>query len=424
MLEVKVPNLAESITEVTLAQWLVEDGEYIEMDQAICEMETDKASQELYAEKAGIVKYIAEEGDDLLIGALICTIDTSAKAPEKKPELVVEKKQTTTSSQEENVPKQKSVTSSQQPIAKNLENATPLATNIASQNNVNTSSIVGTGVNGKITKADVIKAMENGSISVSKGAEILINNQKAFSREESTKKMSRLRKTISKRLVFAKNSTAMLTTFNEVNLAPIKAIRTKYKQAFRDKYDVNLGFMSFFTKACALAMQKFPAVNAYIDEEKGILHYHDYVDVSIAVSTPKGLVVPVIRNAESLSMDEIEKEVKRLALKGRDGKLSMEEMEGGTFSITNGGVFGSMLSTPILNSPQSAILGMHNILERPMAVNGKVVILPMMYLALSYDHRVIDGKESVSFLVAVKNYLENPESMLIGEDPVKFMLGL
>tara|TARA_B110000037_G_scaffold222187_1_gene296023 strand:- start:289 stop:1551 length:1263 start_codon:yes stop_codon:yes gene_type:complete len=420
MLEVKVPNLAESITEVTLAQWLVADGDYIEMDQAICEMETDKASQELYAEKAGIVKFIAEEGDDLPIGGLICTIDTMAKAPEGFTTPVV-KEETPIKTEEKKVAEspKKAVTQSLK-----MENATPLATNIATENNVDTSHIVGTGTNGKITKADIVKAMKNGSISVSQGAEILINNQKIFSRGEETKKMSRLRKTISKRLVFAKNSTAMLTTFNEVNLAPIKAIREKHKQAFREKYDVNLGFMSFFTKACALAMQQFPTVNAYIDEEKGMLIYHDYVDVSIAVSTPKGLVVPVIRNAESLSMNEIEKEVKRLALRGRDGDLTMEEMDGGTFSITNGGVFGSMLSTPILNSPQSAILGMHNILERPMAVNGAVVILPMMYLALSYDHRVIDGKESVSFLVAVKNYLENPETMLIGEDPIKFMLGL
>ena len=424
MLEVKVPNLAESITEVTLAQWLVEDGEYVEMDQALVEMETDKASQELYAEKAGIVKYVAEEGDDLLIGALICTIDTSATAP--KSQKTNSKAQTAEPSKKEVETKaeNKPEAKSQKPEAKNLENATPLATSIAKENNINPSNIVGTGANGKITKSDVITAMENGSISVSQGAEILINNQKQFSREESSKRMSRLRKTISKRLVAAKNQTAMLTTFNEVNLAPIKAIRTKYKQAFRDKYDVNLGFMSFFTKACALAMKKFPAVNAYIDEEKGELIFHDYVDVSIAVSTPKGLVVPVIRNAESLAMHEIEREVKRLALRGRDGDLTMEEMEGGTFSITNGGVFGSMLSTPILNMPQSAILGMHNILERPMAVNGKVVILPMMYLALSYDHRVIDGKESVSFLVTVKNYLENPETMLIGEDPVEFMLGL
>lgn len=420
MLEVKVPNLAESITEVTLAQWLVADGDYVEMDQAICEMETDKASQEIYAEKAGIVKFVAEEGDDLPIGGMICTIDTSAKAPEGKvasEQLAVGSKQPETKSQQP-------AANSQQPEVKSIEHATPLASNIATENKIDTSNLKGTGANGKITKADVIKAMENGSISVSQGAELLINNQKAFSRGESTQKMSRLRKTISKRLVFAKNSTAMLTTFNEVNLAPIQAVRNKYKQAFRDKYNVNLGYMSFFTKACALAMQKFPAVNAYIDEEKGELIFHDYVDVSIAVSTPKGLVVPVIRNAESLSMDEIEKEVKRLALRGRDGDLTMEEMTGGTFSITNGGVFGSMLSTPILNSPQSAILGMHNILERPMAVNGEVVILPMMYLALSYDHRVIDGKESVSFLVTVKNYLENPESMLIGEDPVEFMLGL
>jgi 2-oxoglutarate dehydrogenase E2 component (dihydrolipoamide succinyltransferase) len=419
MLEVRVPNLAESITEVTLAQWLVADGEYVAMDQAICEMETDKASQEIYAEKAGIVKYVANAGDDLEIGALICTIDTSATAPEvKATEKAVEKEVPKAETKVVESVKKEEIKSAK------IENATPLAVNIAKENHIDASKLIGTGQGGKITKADVIKAIENGSISVSQGAEILINHSKAFSREESVQKMSRLRKTISRRLVEAKNSTAMLTTFNEVNLAPIMEIREKHKLAFKDKYNVNLGFMSFFTRACALALQKFPAVNAYIDEEKGELIYHDYVDVSIAVSTPKGLVVPVIRNAESLAMHEIENEVKRLAIKGRDGELTMEEMEGGTFSITNGGVFGSMLSTPILNMPQSAILGMHNILERPMAVNGQVVILPMMYLALSYDHRVIDGKESVSFLVAVKNYLENPETMLIGEDPVAFMLGM
>lgn len=419
-IDVVVPNLAESITEVTLAQWLVADGEYVEMDQAIVEMETDKASQELYAEKAGTVKFVAAEGDDLEIGALICTIDTSAAAPAGKPAAKVEEKAVA-------APKAVAKTEAPKvtaPAATKMENATPLAANIAKENNVNAANIKGTGANGKITKADVIAAIENGSISASQGAEILINNHKAFSREESTQKMSRLRKTISRRLVEAKNSTAMLTTFNEVNLQPIMDIRTKYKQAFRDKYDVNLGFMSFFTKACTLALQKFPAINAYIDEEKGELIFHDFVDVSIAVSTPKGLVVPVIRNAESLSMDGIEKEVKRLAVRGLKGELTMDEMEGGTFSITNGGVFGSMLSTPILNMPQSAILGMHNIIDRPMAVNGQVVILPMMYLALSYDHRVVDGKESVSFLVAVKEYLENPETMLIGEDPVAFMLGM
>ncbi|MGB1019143.1 MAG: 2-oxoglutarate dehydrogenase complex dihydrolipoyllysine-residue succinyltransferase [Chitinophagales bacterium] len=421
MLEVKVPSLAESITEVTLAQWLVEDGEYVEMDQALVEMETDKASQELYAEKAGTVKYVAAEGDDLEIGALICTIDTSAKAPEKKAEPKAEEKKAEAPKAEAKKESPKKETAA---VSSKIENATPLAANIASANNVNAANIKGTGANGKITKADVVAAIENGSISASQGAEILINNHKAFSREETTQKMSRLRKTISRRLVEAKNSTAMLTTFNEVNLKPIMDIRAKYKKDFREKYDVNLGFMSFFTRACALALQKFPAINAYIDEEKGQLIFHDYVDVSIAVSTPKGLVVPVIRNAESLSMDGIEKEVKRLAVRGLKGELTIDEMDGGTFSITNGGVFGSMLSTPILNMPQSAILGMHNIIERPMAVNGEVVILPMMYLALSYDHRVVDGKESVSFLVAVKNYLENPETMLIGEDPVAFMLGM
>lgn len=418
MLEVVVPNVAESITEVTLAQWLVADGEYVKMDQALVEVETDKASQEIYAEKAGIVKRVAAEGDDLEIGALICTIDTSAEAPAETAAPKVEAKKVETPVAAVKTEAAKSVEPAK------LENATPLAASIAKENHVNPANLKGTGANGKITKADVIAAIENGSISASQGAEILINNHKAFSREETTQKMSRIRKTISKRLVEAKNSTAMLTTFNEVNLKPIMDIREKYKIAFKEKYNINLGFMSFFTRACALALQKFPAVNAYIDEEKGELIYHDYVDVSIAVSTPKGLVVPVIRNAESLSMDEIEKEVRRLALRGRDGELTMEEMDGGTFSITNGGVFGSMLSTPILNLPQSAILGMHNILERPMAVNGQVVILPMMYLALSYDHRVIDGKESVSFLVAVKNYLENPETMLLGEDPVAFMLGM
>jgi len=422
MLEVVVPNVAESITEVTLAQWLVADGEYVKMDQALVEVETDKASQEIYAEKAGIVKRVAAEGDDLEIGALICTIDTSAEAPAETEAPKVEAVKTEAKKVE--APKAEVKTLTPKVETGKIENATPLAASIAKENHVNAANIKGTGANGKITKADVIAAIENGSISASQGAEILINNHKAFSREEHTEKMSRLRKTISKRLVEAKNSTAMLTTFNEVNLKPIMDIREQYKIAFKDKYNVNLGFMSFFTRACALALQKFPAVNAYIDEEKGELIFHDFVDVSIAVSTPKGLVVPVIRNAESLSMDEIEKEVKRLALRGRDGELTMDEMSGGTFSITNGGVFGSMLSTPILNMPQSAILGMHNILDRPMAVNGQVVILPMMYLALSYDHRVIDGKESVSFLVAVKNYLENPETMLIGEDPVAFMLGM
>ena len=422
MLEVKVPSLAESITEVTLAQWLVEDGEYVEMDQALVEMETDKASQELYAEKAGTVKYVAAEGDDLEIGALICTIDTSAKAPEKKAEPKAEEKKAEAPKAEakKEAPKQETAA-----VASKIENATPLAANIASANNVNAANIKGTGANGKITKADVVAAIENGSISASQGAEILINNHKAFSREETTQKMSRLRKTISRRLVEAKNSTAMLTTFNEVNLKPIMDIRAKYKKDFREKYDVNLGFMSFFTRACALALQKFPAINAYIDEEKGQLIFHDYVDVSIAVSTPKGLVVPVIRNAESLSMDGIEKEVKRLAVRGLKGELTIDEMDGGTFSITNGGVFGSMLSTPILNMPQSAILGMHNIVQRPVAIDGKVEIRPIMYVALSYDHRIIDGKESVGFLVKVKEMLENPEKMMFGgKDPVEVLLGL
>ncbi|MCB9227594.1 MAG: 2-oxoglutarate dehydrogenase complex dihydrolipoyllysine-residue succinyltransferase [Chitinophagales bacterium] len=429
IIEMKVPNLAESITEVTLAQWLVEDGDYVEMDQAIVEMETDKASQELYAEQSGKIEFVAAEGEDLAIGALICRIDTSAEAPAgstKKEETKVEDKKEPAKEEAKKetkeVPKKEESSNTSTTYAKGFPS--PAAAKIAAEHEVNPAFIVGTGTGGRVTKEDVIKAIENGTATIQQGAVAMLDSGKAFSREERAERLSRLRRTISERLVYAKNSTAMLTTFNEVDMDPILAIRAKYRDTFYKKYGVGIGFMSFFTKACALALQKFPAVNARLDLDGGNIVYHDFVDVSIAVSTPKGLVVPVIRNAESLSMDGIEKEVKRLAVRGRDGELTMEEMTGGTFTITNGGIFGSLLSTPIINPPQSAILGMHKIEERPMVENGKVVVKNMMYLALSYDHRIIDGKESVSFLVQVKDYLENPEKMLLGEDPIDVLLGM
>lgn len=425
IIEMKVPNLAESITEVTLAQWLVQDGDYVEMDQAIVEMETDKASQELYAEKSGKIEFVASEGEDLEIGALICRIDTSVEAPAgnvKKEDAKTEEKKEPVKEEPKKETLKKEESSNSSTYAKGFPS--PAAAKLANEHQVNPAYIVGTGPGGRVTKEDVIKAIENGTATIQQGAVAMLDSGKAFSREERAERLSRLRRTIADRLVYAKNSTAMLTTFNEVDMNPILAIREKYRDTFYKKYGVGLGFMSFFTKACALALQKYPAVNARLDLEGGNIVYHEFVDVSIAVSTPKGLVVPVIRNAESLSMDGIEKEVKRLAVRGRDGELTMEEMTGGTFTITNGGVFGSLLSTPIINPPQSAILGMHKIEERPMVENGKVVVKNMMYLALSYDHRIIDGKESVSFLVQVKDYLENPEKMLLGEDPIDVLLGI
>ena len=425
IIEMHVPNLAESITEVTLAQWLVEDGDYVEIDQAIVEMETDKASQELFAVQSGKIKFEAAEGDDLAIGALICTIDTSAEAPagQKTTPAKEEKAEEKTATPVKEEAKAPSPSKEEKP-SHVTGHPSPAAAKLAAETSLNTGNIIGSGPGGRITKEDVVKAIENGTATIQQGAAALLGSGKSFSREEREEKLSRIRKTISERLVFAKNSTAMLTTFNEVNMDPVLEIRQKYRDTFYKKYGVGLGFMSFFSKAVALSLQKFPAVNAQLDVENGKVIYHDYVDISIAVSTPKGLVVPVIRNAESLTMDGIEKEVKRLAIRGRDGELTMDEMTGGTFTITNGGVFGSLLSTPIINPPQSAILGMHKIEERPMAVNGQVVIQNMMYLALSYDHRIIDGKESVSFLVSVKEYLENPETMLLGSDPVDLLLGM
>jgi 2-oxoglutarate dehydrogenase E2 component (dihydrolipoamide succinyltransferase) len=300
----------------------------------------------------------------------------------------------------------------------------PSAQKISSENNVDLSKLSGTGKDGRITKEDVIASIKSGKTSTQDGFKNLVSSAPAFSREDESKKMSRIRKVISDRLVHAKNSTAMLTTFNEVNMQAIMDIRAKYKDKFKEIHGVNLGFMSFFTKACSLALLKYPEVNAYIDTEKGEIIYHNYVDISIAVSTPKGLVVPVIRNAESLTMDGIEKTVGLLAAKGREGTLTMDDMDGGTFTITNGGVFGSLMSTPIINPPQSAILGMHKIQDRAMVENGQIIVRPMMYVALSYDHRIIDGKESVGFLVMVKDFLENPEKMLLGSDPVEALLML
>lgn len=423
ILDVVIPNVAESITEVTLGTWLIKDGDYVELDQPLCEVETDKASQELIAEKAGKIKRIASEGDDIKVGGLIAQIDTDAVAPEKSASPESAKNEETKTFSE---PKKEVVAN--EPVNKPLHYSTgtpsPSAQKLIAENQVDTQKIIGTGKDGRIIKEDVIQAIKMGHTSMQEGFKSIISSGVTFSRGEEVKKMPRIRKVISERLVHAKNSTAMLTTFNEVNMQPIMDIRANYKDKFKEIHGINLGFMSFFTKACSLALMKYPEVNAYIDVEKGELIYHNYADISIAVSTPKGLVVPVIRNAESLTMDGIEKAVANLAAKGREGTLSMDDMEGGTFTITNGGVFGSLMSTPIINPPQSAILGMHKIQDRPMVENGQIVVRPMMYVALSYDHRIIDGKESVGFLVLVKDYLENPQKMLIGSDPVEALLML
>ncbi|MEP7237851.1 MAG: 2-oxoglutarate dehydrogenase complex dihydrolipoyllysine-residue succinyltransferase [Ferruginibacter sp.] len=408
-IEIKVPTVGESISEVTLVKWHKKDGEYAERDEVIAELESEKATFELNAEQAGTIKIIAKEGDTLNIGDVVCSIDTDAV----KPEGAVEEKpvvaETKEEEKKETTPQPQSTDNNQQTDVK----ATPVAAAIIADKKVDVKSVTASGSNGKIVKQDVMDALNNPG---RRPGTVL------FERNEREQKMSNLRKTISRRLVEAKNTTAMLTTFNEVDMSAIMEIRKKYKDKFKELHGVNLGFMSFFTKACTYALMEWPSVNAYIDGEN--ILYHDYCDISIAVSAPKGLVVPVIRNAESLSMAGIEAKVVELATKAKDNKLTIEEMTGGTFTITNGGIFGSMMSTPIINIPQSAILGMHNILERPMAVNGQVVIKPMMYLALSYDHRIIDGRESVGFLVRLKELLEHPELMLFGKDPVKSLLEL
>ncbi len=413
--EIKVPAVGESINEVTLTKWIKKDGEWVDRDEVIAELESEKATFEINAEQAGILHTIAKEDDNLKIGDVVCTIDETAEKPAGKPQSK-EDKETEPKEKESKEETHSAKTISPEEnkrLQKEDVKTTPVAAAILADKKVDVSKITATGFHGKITKHDVLDALSNPGRAIGK---------EMFSREEKPEKMSNLRRTISRRLVEAKNNTAMLTTFNEVDMSAIMDLRAKYKETFKKTHEVNLGFMSFFTKACCFALQEWPSVNAGLDGDNII--YHDYCDISIAVSSPKGLVVPVIRNAESLSMAEIEKEVVQLATKARESKLTIEEMTGGTFTITNGGIFGSMMSTPIINIPQSAILGMHNIIERPVAVKGQVVIKPMMYVALSYDHRIIDGRESVSFLVRVKQMLENPEQLLFGKDPVKALLQL
>lgn len=409
MIEIKVPAVGESISEVTLVKWIKKEGEWVERDEVICELESEKATFELNAEQAGILHPVAEEGATLNIGDLACKIDETAKRPEGTAPAAAPKEAAKPAAKEE---KKAEAPKAAAALPADVK-ATPVAQAIMSDKQVSATDVKGSGSMGRILKQDVLDALANPG---KKGGTI------AFNRDEKREKMSNLRKTVSRRLVEAKNTTAMLTTFNEVDMTRIMEIRKVYKDKFKEAHGVNLGFMSFFTKACTYALLEWPAVNAYIDGEEIV--YHNYCDISIAVSAPKGLVVPVIRNAESLGMAEIEAKVMELAGKARDNKLSMEEMTGGTFTITNGGVFGSLMSTPIINIPQSAILGMHKIQERPMVINGKIEARPMMYLALSYDHRIIDGRESVSFLVRVKELLENPELLLIGQDPVKALLNM
>jgi len=418
-IEIKVPSVGESINEVTLTKWIKNDGDWVERDEVIAELESEKATFEINAEQAGILHTKAKENDTLQIGDVAAIIDDKAEKPanaaketpaEKKEDKPISEKSPELYIKEDDQKKK-----DQKQSASNTTDvkATPVAAAILADKKVDVKKVTPTGSNGRILKHDVLDALANPGRPVGK---------ELFSREKKSERMSNLRRTISRRLVEAKNSTAMLTTFNEVDMTAIMELRAKYKEVFKKHHEVNLGFMSFFTKACCFALQEWPAVNAGIDGDNIV--YHDYCDISIAVSSPKGLVVPVIRNAESLSMAEIEKEVVQLAAKAKESKLTIEEMTGGTFTITNGGIFGSLMSTPIINIPQSAILGMHNIVERPVAIKGQVVIRPMMYLAVSYDHRIIDGRESVSFLVRVKEMLENPAQLLFGKDPLKALLEL
>lgn len=402
MIEIKVPAIGESISEVTLLKWTKKDGDYVERDEVIAEFESEKATFEVNAEQAGVLTTLGKEGDTLLIGDVLAKIDETAERPAAAAVPAVPAPV---------APK------SEAPVAAipNDVKATPVASAIIADKKVDPTAITATGTGGKILKQDVLEALSHPGKKAFAGTELNTRNV----RQE---KMSALRKTISRRLVESKNTTAMLTTFNEVDMTRVMEVRKQYKDKFKESHGVNLGFMSFFAKACSTALGEWPSVNAYIDGDQII--YHDYADISIAVSTPRGLTVPVMRNVESMSMADVEKTVVMLAGKARDSKLTADDLQGGTFTITNGGVFGSLMSTPIINIPQSAILGMHKIQDRPMAINGQVVIRPMMYLALSYDHRIIDGRESVGFLVRVKELLENPELLLMGKDPVKTLLEL
>ena len=398
VLEMKVPSPGESITEVEIATWLVEDGDYVEKDQPIAEVDSDKATLELPAEESGIITLQAEEGDAVAVGAVVCLIDTAAEKPEGSSA-------TPTSTSVNEAPK---ATPVKEEVTSTYASGTasPAAKKILAEKNIEASTIKGTGKAGRITKEDAVKAVPSMGTMPEDGT-----------RGTTRKKMSMLRRKVAERLVAVKSETAMLTTFNEVNMQPIFDLRAQYKEDFKAKHGVGLGFMSFFTLAVVRALKMYPDVNSMIDGDFKI--EHDFQDISIAVSGPKGLMVPVIRNAEKLTFRGVESEVKRLAIRARDGQITIDEMTGGTFTITNGGVFGSMLSTPIINPPQSGILGMHNIVNRPMAVNGAVVIQPIMYVALSYDHRIIDGRESVGFLVAIKEALENPVELLMDNNPTK-----
>ncbi len=408
IVEMKIPSPGESITEVQIAKWIKKDGDYVEKDEEICEIDSDKATLTLNAEADGSLKILAKEGELIAVGTVVCSIDTSAKKPAAATNKVQAKaeKKTQPIASSANSNNGKSYASGEPSVA---------AAKMMREQGIKSSQVVATGKDGRITKADVLSSSgKSGPMSQSSWG---------GTRELRREKMSMLRKKVAERLVAVKQETAMLTTFNEVDMSAIMNIRKQYKDKFKETHGVGLGFMSFFTKAVCEALHEFPAVNAQIDGQEIV--YHDYCDVTIAVSAPKGLMVPVMRNAESMSLAEIEASVIQLATKARDGKLSIEEMTGGTFTITNGGVFGSMLSTPIINPPQSAILGMHNIVERPVAINGEVQIRPIMYIALSYDHRIFDGRESVGFLVKVKQMLEEPIKMMFsGNDPVKVMLGL
>ncbi len=409
IVEMRVPTIGESISEVTLSAWLKEDGDYVNLDEPICEFESDKATLEFPSEAAGKLVYVAAEGDDLEIGALVAKIDTSVPAPaggssgasngatkaEKKTEAAAPAAAATTSYA--------------------TGHPSPAASKILAEKGVDPSTVQGTGKDGRITKADAQKASAapaSAKSTASAPAPTVSTPKEAFSRVSRREKLSRMRRTIASRLVSAKNNTAMLTTFNEIDLGEVKALRKRYQERFVEKHGIKLGFMSLFVKACAQALMEKPMVNAFIDGDHVI--YHDYADISIAISTPTGLVVPPVHNCESLGFADIEVKIKELAAKAREGKLTLDEMKGGTFTITNGGIFGSMMSTPILNEPQSAILGMHAIQDRPVVRNGEIVVRPMMYVALSYDHRIIDGSTSVTFLVRVKELLEDPMTLMMG----------
>jgi len=407
-IEIKVPSPGESISEVIIANWLVNEGDWVEKDAVVAEIDSDKATLELTAEAAGSISIKAKAGDTVAVGSVACVIDTSAKKPAGAAKVEVVKEQAKAASAPASTPVASKVAAT--------THVSPVAAKMMAENGISANQVNGSGPQGKITKGDVLAVL-------SKGFDASSISTWGGSRNERREKMSNLRKKIAERLVSVKNTTAMLTTFNEVNMKPIMDLRAKYKDSFKEKHGVGVGFMSFFTKAVTEALNHVPAVNARIEGNE--LVYHDYADIGIAVSTPKGLMVPIIRNAEVMSLAEIERAIAALAVKAREGKISVDDMQGGTFTITNGGVFGSMLSTPIINPPQSAILGMHNIVERPVAENGQVVIRPVMYVALSYDHRIIDGKESVGFLVKVKEMLEHPERMIFGgKTAEQVLLGL